>query len=123
MAASPSKISYEPITTTLRRKHEGGVGHGHPAGLPPAPAAAPSSTRQLPLPQQAGSRGLSEEDAPEQEEASYACMMSEASPRLGRPPAPPSPPTSFPPSYDSVTRATSATTPRCGRLTAAQAGI
>ncbi|XP_016051656.1 PREDICTED: sodium channel protein type 5 subunit alpha isoform X3 [Miniopterus natalensis] len=106
MAANPSKISYEPITTTLRRKHE----------EVSATVIQRAFRRHLLqrsvrhasfLFRQRGSSGLSGEAAPEQE-GLIACKMNESfSPRPGPPSSSSISSTSFPPSYDSVTRATS----------------
>ncbi|PNJ74721.1 SCN5A isoform 12 [Pongo abelii] len=106
MAANPSKISYEPITTTLRRKHEEVSATVIQRAFRRHLLQRSLKHASFLFRQQAG-RGLSEEDAPEQE-GLIAYVMSE---NFSRPLGPPSSSsissTSFPPSYDSVTRATS----------------
>uniref|UniRef100_A0A2K5DJ07 Sodium channel protein n=1 Tax=Aotus nancymaae TaxID=37293 RepID=A0A2K5DJ07_AOTNA len=106
MAANPSKISYEPITTTLRRKQEEVSATVIQRAFRRHLLQRSLKHASFLFRQQAGS-GLSEEDAPEQE-GLIAYMMNE---NFSRPPGPPSSSsissTSFPPSYDSVTRATS----------------
>ncbi|PNI74008.1 SCN5A isoform 8 [Pan troglodytes] len=106
MAANPSKISYEPITTTLRRKHEEVSATVIQRAFRRHLLQRSLKHASFLFRQQAGS-GLSEEDAPERE-GLIAYMMSE---NFSRPLGPPSSSsissTSFPPSYDSVTRATS----------------
>ncbi|XP_062072327.1 sodium channel protein type 5 subunit alpha [Lepus europaeus] len=107
MAANPSKISYEPITTTLRRKHEEVSATVIQRAFRRHLLQRSLKHASFLFRQQTGSGGLSEEDAPERE-GLLACTMSEHFAR--RPSAPPSSSvssTSFPPSYDSVTRATS----------------
>uniref|UniRef100_A0A8B9XB98 Sodium channel protein n=2 Tax=Bos mutus grunniens TaxID=30521 RepID=A0A8B9XB98_BOSMU len=107
MAANPSKISYEPITTTLRRKHEEVSATIIQRAFRRHLLQRSVKHASFLYRQQAGSSGLSEEDAPEQE-GLIAYMMNE---NFSRRPGPPSSSsvssTSFPPSYDSVTRATS----------------
>ncbi|XP_055237270.1 sodium channel protein type 5 subunit alpha isoform X2 [Gorilla gorilla gorilla] len=106
MAANPSKISYEPITTTLRRKHEEVSATVIQRAFRRHLLQRSLKHASFLFRQQAGS-GLSEEDAPERE-GLIAYVMSE---NFSRPLGPPSSSsissTSFPPSYDSVTRATS----------------
>nr|AAA58644.1 sodium channel alpha subunit [Homo sapiens] len=106
MAANPSKISYEPITTTLRRKHEEVSAMVIQRAFRRHLLQRSLKHASFLFRQQAGS-GLSEEDAPERE-GLIAYVMSE---NFSRPLGPPSSSsissTSFPPSYDSVTRATS----------------
>uniref|UniRef100_A0A8C8ZSM0 Sodium channel protein n=1 Tax=Prolemur simus TaxID=1328070 RepID=A0A8C8ZSM0_PROSS len=106
MAANPSKISYEPITTTLRRKHEEVSATVIQRAFRRHLLQRSMKHASFLFRQQAGSSGLSEEDAPERE-GLIAYMMNE---NFSRPLGPPSSSissTSFPPSYDSVTRATS----------------
>ncbi|XP_077160196.1 sodium channel protein type 5 subunit alpha-like isoform X4 [Paroedura picta] len=102
MAANPSKISYEPITTTLRRKQEevsavviqrAYRNHLFLRSLKQASFLYRQKTCNL------------EEDAPEKE-GLIALLMSE---NYGRPinKSETLSSTSFPPSYDSVTRGTS----------------
>ncbi|XP_066101604.1 sodium channel protein type 5 subunit alpha isoform X1 [Saccopteryx bilineata] len=107
MAANPSKISYEPITTTLRRKHEEVSATLIQRAFRRHLLQRSVKHASFLFRQQAGGSGLSEEDAPEQE-GLIAHMMRENYSRRGGPPASSSvSSTSFPPSYDSVTRATS----------------
>ncbi|XP_015423799.1 PREDICTED: LOW QUALITY PROTEIN: sodium channel protein type 5 subunit alpha [Myotis davidii] len=107
MAANPSKISYEPITTTLRRKHEEVSATVIQRAFRRHLLQRSMKHASFLFRQQAGSSGLSEEDAPEQE-GLIACKMNENfSQRLGPPSSSSISSTSFPPSYDSVTRATS----------------
>uniref|UniRef100_A0A2K6EX99 Sodium channel protein n=1 Tax=Propithecus coquereli TaxID=379532 RepID=A0A2K6EX99_PROCO len=106
MAANPSKISYEPITTTLRRKHEEVSATVIQRAFRRHLLQRSMKHASFLFRQQMGSSGLSEEDAPERE-GLIAYMMNE---NFSRPLGPPSSSissTSFPPSYDSVTRATS----------------
>nr|XP_020141032.1 sodium channel protein type 5 subunit alpha isoform X2 [Microcebus murinus] len=106
MAANPSKISYEPITTTLRRKHEEVSATVIQRAFRRHLLQRSMKHASFLFRQQAGSSGLSDEDAPERE-GLIAYMMNE---NFSRPLGPPSSSissTSFPPSYDSVTRATS----------------
>ncbi|XP_045392463.1 sodium channel protein type 5 subunit alpha [Lemur catta] len=106
MAANPSKISYEPITTTLRRKHEEVSATVIQRAFRRHLLQRSMKHASFLFRQQAGSSGLSEEDAPERE-GLIVYMMNE---NFSRPLGPPSSSvssTSFPPSYDSVTRATS----------------
>ncbi|XP_053456817.1 sodium channel protein type 5 subunit alpha isoform X1 [Nycticebus coucang] len=107
MAANPSKISYEPITTTLRRKHEEVSATVIQRAFRRHLLQRSMKHASFLFRQQVGSSGLSEEDAPERE-GLIAYMMNE---NFSRPLSPPSSSsissTSFPPSYDSVTRATS----------------
>uniref|UniRef100_A0A5F5PKS6 Sodium channel protein n=1 Tax=Equus caballus TaxID=9796 RepID=A0A5F5PKS6_HORSE len=107
MAANPSKISYEPITTTLRRKHEEVSATIIQRAFRRHLLQRSMKHASFLFRQQAGSSGLSEEDAPEQE-GLIAYMMNENFSRRHGPPSSSSiSSTSFPPSYDSVTRATS----------------
>ncbi|XP_069929149.1 sodium channel protein type 5 subunit alpha isoform X2 [Oryctolagus cuniculus] len=107
MAANPSKISYEPITTTLRRKHEEVSATVIQRAFRRYLLQRSLKHASFLFRQRAGSGGLSEEDAPERE-GLLARTMSE---HFARSPGPPCSSsvssTSFPPSYDSVTRATS----------------
>ncbi|XP_043741506.1 sodium channel protein type 5 subunit alpha isoform X4 [Cervus elaphus] len=107
MAANPSKISYEPITTTLRRKHEEVSATIIQRAFRRHLLQRSVKQASFLYRRQAGSSGLSDEDAPEQE-GLIAYMMNE---NFSRRPGPPGSSsvssTSFPPSYDSVTRATS----------------
>uniref|UniRef100_H9GF31 Sodium channel protein n=1 Tax=Anolis carolinensis TaxID=28377 RepID=H9GF31_ANOCA len=102
MAANPSKISYEPITTTLRRKHEEVsailIQRAYRSHLFQRSLKQASFLYR----QQACNLG---DDAPEKE-GLIASMMSE---NYGRPidKSETLSSTSFPPSYDSVTRGTS----------------
>nr|XP_044610846.1 sodium channel protein type 5 subunit alpha isoform X4 [Equus asinus] len=107
MAANPSKISYEPITTTLRRKHEEVSATIIQRAFRRHLLQRSMKHASFLFRQQAGSSGLSEEDAPEQE-GLIAYMMNENFSRRHGPPSSSSiSSSSFPPSYDSVTRATS----------------
>ncbi|KAF6101025.1 sodium voltage-gated channel alpha subunit 5 [Phyllostomus discolor] len=107
MAANPSKISYEPITTTLRRKHEEVSATVIQRAFRRHLLQRSVKHASFLFRQQGGSSGLSEEDAPEKE-GLIACKMNENfSRRLGPPSSSSISSTSFPPSYDSVTRATS----------------
>nr|XP_044992454.1 sodium channel protein type 5 subunit alpha isoform X2 [Jaculus jaculus] len=107
MAANPSKISYEPITTTLRRKHEEVSATVIQRAFRRHLLQRSVKHASFLFRQQAGSGGLSDEDAPERE-GLIASMMNENFSRRGGPPSSSSiSSTSFPPSYDSVTRATS----------------
>ncbi|KAM5314703.1 sodium channel protein type 5 subunit alpha isoform 3-T3 [Glossophaga mutica] len=107
MAANPSKISYEPITTTLRRKHEEVSATIIQRAFRRHLLQRSVKHASFLFRQQGGSSGLSEEDAPEKE-GLIACKMNENfSRRLGPPSSSSISSTSFPPSYDSVTRATS----------------
>ncbi|XP_074841236.1 sodium channel protein type 5 subunit alpha-like isoform X6 [Carettochelys insculpta] len=105
MAANPSKISYEPITTTLRRKQE-------EVSAIIIQRAYRSHLFQRSLKQasflyrhQVYDGNMLEDEAPEKE-GLIAFMMNE---NYGRPidKSETVSSTSFPPSYDSVTRATS----------------
>ncbi|XP_065254261.1 sodium channel protein type 5 subunit alpha-like isoform X5 [Emys orbicularis] len=105
MAANPSKISYEPITTTLRRKQE-------EVSAIIIQRAYRSHLFQRSLKQasflyrhQACDGNMLEDEAPEKD-GLIAFMMNE---NYGRPidKSETVSSTSFPPSYDSVTRATS----------------
>ncbi|XP_040335759.1 sodium channel protein type 5 subunit alpha isoform X9 [Herpailurus yagouaroundi] len=104
MAANPSKISYEPITTTLRRKHEEVSATIIQRAFRRHLLQRSVKHASFLFRQQAGSSGLSEEDAPEQE-GLIAHVMNENFSRRRGPPSTSS--ASSPPSYDSVTRATS----------------
>ncbi|XP_058411422.1 sodium channel protein type 5 subunit alpha isoform X3 [Diceros bicornis minor] len=107
MAANPSKISYEPITTTLRRKHEEVSATIIQRAFRRHLLQRSMKHASFLFRQQAGNSGLSEEDAPEQE-GLIAYMMNENFSRRHGPPSSSSiSSTSFPPSYDSITRATS----------------
>ncbi|XP_004614625.2 sodium channel protein type 5 subunit alpha isoform X6 [Sorex araneus] len=107
MAANPSKISYEPITTTLRRKHEEVSATVIQRAFRRHLLQRSVKHASFLYRQQTGSSGLSDEDAPERG-GLIAYMMNE---NYSQRPSPPSSSsissTSFPPSYDSVTRATS----------------
>uniref|UniRef100_A0A673TYF3 Sodium channel protein n=1 Tax=Suricata suricatta TaxID=37032 RepID=A0A673TYF3_SURSU len=106
MAANPSKISYEPITTTLRRKHEEVSATVIQRAFRRHLLQRSVKHASFLFRQQAGA-GLSGEDAPEQE-GLVACRMSgNFSGRPGPLSSSSISSTSFPPSYDSVTRATS----------------
>ncbi|XP_069417597.1 sodium channel protein type 5 subunit alpha isoform X4 [Ovis canadensis] len=107
MAANPSKISYEPITTTLRRKHEEVSATIIQRAFRRHLLQRSVKHASFLYRQQAGSSGLSEEDAPEQEGLIAYMMNENFSRRLGPPSSSSVSSTSFPPSYDSVTRATS----------------
>nr|XP_036870245.1 sodium channel protein type 5 subunit alpha isoform X4 [Manis javanica] len=107
MAANPSKISYEPITTTLRRKHEEVSATVIQRAFRRHLLQRSVKHASFLFRQRTGSSGLSEEDAPEHE-GLIAYMMNENFPRrLGPPSSSSISSTSFPPSYDSITRATS----------------
>uniref|UniRef100_A0A4W2GPP4 Sodium channel protein n=1 Tax=Bos indicus x Bos taurus TaxID=30522 RepID=A0A4W2GPP4_BOBOX len=107
MAANPSKISYEPITTTLRRKHEEVSATIIQRAFRRHLLQRSVKHASFLYRQQAGSSGLSEEDAPEQEGLIAYMMNENFSRRPGLPSSSSVSSTSFPPSYDSVTRATS----------------
>ncbi|XP_057561796.1 sodium channel protein type 5 subunit alpha isoform X7 [Hippopotamus amphibius kiboko] len=107
MAANPSKISYEPITTTLRRKHEEVSATIIQRAFRRHLLQRSMKHASFLFRQQAGGSGLSEEDAPEQEGLIAYMMNENFSQRLGPPSSSSISSTSFPPSYDSVTRATS----------------
>uniref|UniRef100_A0A8C6G0Z0 Sodium channel protein n=1 Tax=Moschus moschiferus TaxID=68415 RepID=A0A8C6G0Z0_MOSMO len=107
MAANPSKISYEPITTTLRRKHEEVSATVIQRAFRRHLLQRSVKHASFLYRQQAGSSGLSEEDAPEREGLIAYTMNENFSRRLGPPSSSSVSSTSFPPSYDSVTRATS----------------
>ncbi|KAL2804041.1 sodium channel protein type 5 subunit alpha isoform b [Daubentonia madagascariensis] len=107
MAANPSKISYEPITTTLRRKHEEVSATVIQRAYRRHLLQRSLKHASFLFRQQAGSSGLSEEDAPEREGLIAYMMDENFSWPLGRPSSSSISSTSFPPSYDSVTRATS----------------
>ncbi|XP_058144913.1 LOW QUALITY PROTEIN: sodium channel protein type 5 subunit alpha [Dasypus novemcinctus] len=107
MAANPSKISYEPITTTLRRKHEEVSATVIQRAFRRHLLQRSVRHASFLFRQQTGSSGLSEEDAPEREGLIAYMMNENFSRRLGPPSSSSISSTSFPPSYDSVTRATS----------------
>ncbi|KAM5232401.1 sodium channel protein type 5 subunit alpha isoform 3-T3 [Hipposideros larvatus] len=107
MAANPSKISYEPITTTLRRKHEEVSAMVIQRAFRRHLLQRSVKHASFLFRQQAGGSGLSEEDAPEQAGLIAYMMKENFSQRLGPPSSSSISSTSFPPSYDSVTRATS----------------
>nr|XP_035950115.1 sodium channel protein type 5 subunit alpha isoform X5 [Halichoerus grypus] len=107
MAANPSKISYEPITTTLRRKHEEVSATVIQRAFRRHLLQRSMKHASFLFRQQAGSSGLSDEDAPEQEGLIAYMMNENFSRRLDPPSSSSVSSTSFPPSYDSVTRATS----------------
>ncbi|XP_059965973.1 sodium channel protein type 5 subunit alpha isoform X5 [Mesoplodon densirostris] len=107
MAANPSKISYEPITTTLRRKHEEVSATIIQRAFRRHLLQRSMKHASFLFRQQAGGSGLSEEDAPEQEGLIAYMMNENFSQRLVPPSSSSISSTSFPPSYDSVTRATS----------------
>ncbi|XP_060020042.1 sodium channel protein type 5 subunit alpha isoform X8 [Lagenorhynchus albirostris] len=107
MAANPSKISYEPITTTLRRKHEEVSASIIQRAFRRHLLRRSMKHASFLFRQQAGGSGLSEEDAPEQEGLIAYMMNENFSQRLVPPSSSSISSTSFPPSYDSVTRATS----------------
>ncbi|XP_029384777.1 sodium channel protein type 5 subunit alpha-like isoform X4 [Echeneis naucrates] len=119
MMANPSKISYEPITTTLRRKQEEVsatvIQRCYRRHLVRRQMKAASYLyRQITTPRHAGAdseeggEGIFGEDAPEKE-GLIAAMMREnyGSSLLGIERSETVSSTSSPPSYDSVTRATS----------------
>uniref|UniRef100_A0A3P8RT04 Sodium channel protein n=1 Tax=Amphiprion percula TaxID=161767 RepID=A0A3P8RT04_AMPPE len=119
MMANPSKISYEPITTTLRRKQEEVsatvIQRCYRRHLVRRQMKAASYLyRQITTPRHAvrdseeGGEGIFGEDAPEKE-GLIAAMMREnyGSSLLGMERSETISSTSSPPSYDSVTRATS----------------
>ncbi|XP_059183350.1 sodium channel protein type 4 subunit alpha-like [Centropristis striata] len=119
MMANPSKISYEPITTTLRRKQEevsaSVIQRCYRRHLVRRQMKAASYLyRQITTPRHAGEQGeeggeeMFGEDAPEKE-GLIAAMMREnyGSSLLGMERSETISSTSSPPSYDSVTRATS----------------
>ncbi|XP_039093157.1 sodium channel protein type 5 subunit alpha [Hyaena hyaena] len=107
MAANPSKISYEPITTTLRRKHEEVSAAVIQRAFRRHLLQRSVKHASFLFRQRAGGSGLSGDGAPEQE-GLIASVMSESFPLRPGPPSSSSiASTSFPPSYDSVTRATS----------------
>ncbi|XP_074201325.1 sodium channel protein type 5 subunit alpha isoform X8 [Camelus bactrianus] len=107
MAANPSKISYEPITTTLRRKHEEVSATIIQRAFRRHLLQRSLKHASFLYRQQMGSSGVSEEDAPEQEGLIAYMMNENYSQRHGPPSSSSISSTSFPPSYDSVTRATS----------------
>ncbi|XP_058931905.1 sodium channel protein type 5 subunit alpha [Kogia breviceps] len=107
MAANPSKISYEPITTTLRRKHEEVSASIIQRAFRRHLLQRSMKHASFLFRQQVAGSGLSEEDAPEQEGLIAYMMNENFSQRLVPPSSSSISSTSFPPSYDSVTRATS----------------
>ncbi|XP_008051399.1 sodium channel protein type 5 subunit alpha isoform X8 [Carlito syrichta] len=107
MAANPSKISYEPITTTLRRKHEEVSATVIQRAFRRHLLQRSVKHASFLFRRQTGSSGLSEEDAPEREGLIAYMMNENFSQPLGPPSSSSISSTSFPPSYDSVTRATS----------------
>ncbi|XP_006869202.1 PREDICTED: sodium channel protein type 5 subunit alpha isoform X8 [Chrysochloris asiatica] len=107
MAANPSKISYEPITTTLRRKHEEVSATVIQRAFRRHLLQRSVKHASFLFRQQTGSSGLSDEDAPEREGLIAYMMNENFARRLGPPSSSSISSTSFPPSYDSVTRATS----------------
>ncbi|KAM9187832.1 sodium channel protein type 5 subunit alpha isoform 3-T3 [Dugong dugon] len=107
MAANPSKISYEPITTTLRRKHEEASATIIQRAFRRHLLQRSVKHASFLFRQQAGISGLSHEDAPEREGLIAYVMNENFSRRLDPPSSSSISSTSFPPSYDSVTRATS----------------
>ncbi|XP_011353463.1 sodium channel protein type 5 subunit alpha [Pteropus vampyrus] len=107
MAANPSKISYEPITTTLRRKHEEVSATIIQRAFRRHLLQRSVKHASFLFRQQTGSSGLSEADAPEREGLIAYMMNKNFSQSLGPPSSSSISSTSFPPSYDSVTRATS----------------
>uniref|UniRef100_A0A2K5ZFZ6 Sodium channel protein n=1 Tax=Mandrillus leucophaeus TaxID=9568 RepID=A0A2K5ZFZ6_MANLE len=106
MAANPSKISYEPITTTLRRKHEEVSAMVIQRAFRRHLLQRSVKHASFLFRQQTGS-SLSEEDAPEREGLIAYVMNENFSRPLGPASSSSISSTSFPPSYDSVTRATS----------------
>ncbi|XP_049622327.1 sodium channel protein type 5 subunit alpha isoform X6 [Suncus etruscus] len=107
MAANPSKISYEPITTTLRRKHEEVSAAIIQRAFRRHLLQRSVKHASFLYRQQTGSSGLSDEDAPERGGLIAYMMNENYSQRRGPPSSSSISSTSFPPSYDSVTRATS----------------
>ncbi|XP_058513176.1 sodium channel protein type 5 subunit alpha isoform X1 [Ochotona princeps] len=108
MAANPSKISYEPITTTLRRKHEEVSATVIQRAFRRHLLQRSVRHASFLFRQRASSGGPSDEDAPEREGLIAYVLNSNFSHHLGPPSGDSSvSSTSSPPSYDSVTRATS----------------
>uniref|UniRef100_A0A8I3Q9N8 Sodium channel protein n=1 Tax=Canis lupus familiaris TaxID=9615 RepID=A0A8I3Q9N8_CANLF len=106
MAANPSKISYEPITTTLRRKHEEVSATVIQRAFRRHLLQRSVKHASFLYRQQAGG-ARSGERAPEREGLIAYTMAENFSRRLGPPSSSSISSTSSPPSYDSVTRATS----------------
>ncbi|XP_045150917.1 sodium channel protein type 5 subunit alpha isoform X1 [Echinops telfairi] len=107
MAANPSKISYEPITTTLRRKHEEVSATVIQRAFRRHLLQRSVKHASFLFRQQTGSSSLSDEDAPEREGLIAYMMNENFSRRRDQPSSSSVSSTSSPPSYDSVTRATS----------------
>ncbi|XP_006890649.1 PREDICTED: sodium channel protein type 5 subunit alpha isoform X5 [Elephantulus edwardii] len=107
MAANPSKISYEPITTTLRRKHEEVSATVIQRAFRRHLLQRSVKHASFLYRRQTGSSGLSDEDAPEREGLIAYTLNGSFSQHRGPPSSSSISSTSFPPSYDSVTRATS----------------
>ncbi|XP_072455042.1 sodium channel protein type 5 subunit alpha isoform X2 [Notamacropus eugenii] len=105
MAANPSKISYEPITTTLRRKHEEVSAMVIQRAFRRHLLQRSVKHASFLYRQQTSDGTLSGDDAPEQEGLIAYMMKENFSRPLG--PSDSVSSTSLPPSYDSVTRATS----------------
>ncbi|XP_044531454.1 sodium channel protein type 5 subunit alpha-like [Gracilinanus agilis] len=105
MAANPSKISYEPITTTLRRKHEEVSATVIQRAFRRHLLQRSVKHASFLYRQQTSDGTLSGDDAPERE-GLIASTMNENFSRPSGPSGSVSS-TSLPPSYDSVTRATS----------------
>uniref|UniRef100_A0A7N4PJ42 Sodium channel protein n=1 Tax=Sarcophilus harrisii TaxID=9305 RepID=A0A7N4PJ42_SARHA len=105
MAANPSKISYEPITTTLRRKHEEVSAVVIQRAFRRHLLQRSLKHASFLYRQQTSDGTLSGDDAPEHEGLIAYMMNANFSRRSGPPDSVSS--TSLPPSYDSVTRATS----------------
>uniref|UniRef100_A0A4X2KGL8 Sodium channel protein n=1 Tax=Vombatus ursinus TaxID=29139 RepID=A0A4X2KGL8_VOMUR len=105
MAANPSKISYEPITTTLRRKHEEVSAVVIQRAFRRHLLQRSVKHASFLYRQQTSEGTLSGDDAPEHEGLIAYVLNENFSRRLG--PSDSVSSTSLPPSYDSVTRATS----------------
>uniref|UniRef100_A0A5F8GHW1 Sodium channel protein n=1 Tax=Monodelphis domestica TaxID=13616 RepID=A0A5F8GHW1_MONDO len=105
MAANPSKISYEPITTTLRRKHEEVSATVIQRAFRRHLLQRSVKHASFLYRQQTSDGTLSGDDAPERE----GLLAYTMSAHYSRPSGPSNSvsSTSLPPSYDSVTRATS----------------
>ncbi|XP_078519330.1 sodium channel protein type 5 subunit alpha-like isoform X1 [Lissotriton helveticus] len=105
MAANPSKISYEPITTTLRRKQEEVSASMIQRAFRQHLFLRSVKQASFLYRHRTSDENILEEGAPEKE-GLVAFMMNE---HYGRPldKTESASSTSFPPSYDSVTRATS----------------
>ncbi|XP_075444026.1 sodium channel protein type 5 subunit alpha-like isoform X1 [Ascaphus truei] len=105
MAANPSKVSYEPITTTLRRKQEEVSACVIQRAYRRHLLYRSMKQASFLYRHRSCDNNIIEEDAPEKE-GLIACMMNEYYGRhMDKVETISS--TSFPPSYDSVTRATS----------------